>query len=663
MSMRLSNVLVIAIRSLIIAVLFAPLIVTEKTLFPYVVGKSLYIHTLVEVTFALWVVLALQDDRYGLPRSWLVAIFFLYLIACFISAMQGVSFQRSFWGDVRRMGGVWDLSHWFLFLVVAASMWRTSRHWRWFLNANLTVSLVMGVLGIFQNYGIPLLWYLKQTGRVDATLGNADYVGAYTLVNALVAFAFLAASFARPAEPAEAEVVRRGPRRTVHTTQDDYVWLWRSFWILTILVNLWVLTLSGTRGALAGLVAALFFAGAAYAVLGRRKRLRIVSASLSGALLAGLLLVPLAHSAGLMKPLVKANPLIGRLDETLSGGISQAYESRRVIVEAGLSAFPSRPVFGWGPENFAVAYDRYGSGYFGEQIADQAHSKPVEELTTKGLVGLSLYLSIIGYSMWAIYRKLKRDPQEELLTLLLGTAFVGYVAQNVFLFDTPATFLQFAVLLAWVAANEYAPPVQPAQPLVQTGQTRRERRAAESAAAQERQQGKAQGAAWTGALRSPAVATTLSVIAVATALFTVYWVNIRAYQLASGFPVQGQTLDGYYQDAKASFAKFPPLATLPRVFLMDTLAANWISGKGSLKLLAQMESEGQKAIAAEPQNARNYISLANLLITAAPQNAALLKDSRRILDTAKTLAPNLPNLTDAMQKQADMEKRLGVAQQ
>ncbi len=661
MSIRFEQVLVVTIRSLIIAVLLAPIIVTEKTLFPYVVGKSLYIHTLVEVTFALWVVLALRDERYGLPRTWLIAIFFLYVVACFISAVIGVSFQRSFWGDVRRMGGVWDMSHWFLFLVVVASMWRTSRHWRWLLNANLTISLVLGVLGIFQNYGIPLLWYLKQTGRVDATLGNADYVGAYTLVNALVAFAFLAHSFAPSTEPAEAEVVRRGPRRTVRRTQDDFAWLWRSFWVLTILVNLWVLTLSGTRGALAGLVVALFFAGVAYAVLGKRKRLRIVTASLSGAMLASILLVPLAHSAGLMKPLANANPLLRRVDETLAGGISQAYESRRVIVEAGLAAFPSRPVFGWGPENFAVAYDRHGSGYFGEQIADQAHSKPVEELTTKGLVGLSLYLIMIGYSLWAIYRKLRRDPQEELLTLLLGTAFVGYVAQNVFLFDTPATFLQFALLLGWVAANEYAPAVQPAQPPANGSLTRRERRAAESAAL-ERQQGQAQGPAWTEAFRSPIMATTLSVLAVGTALFTIYWINIRSYQLASGFPVQGDTLDGYYQDAKASFAKFPPLATLPRVFLMDTVAANWVSGKGSLQLLAQVQTEGQKAIAAEPQNARNYISLANLMITAAPQNTAILKDSRKLLDAAKAFAPNLPNYADAMQKQVDMEQRLGVSQ-
>ncbi len=664
MSLRLDNVLAIAIRAVIIVTLLAPLVVTEKTLFPYVVGKALWIRSLIEIAFALWVVLALRNERYGLPRSWLISLFILYILVCLISAILGASFQRSFWGDVRRMGGVFDLAHWFLFLVVVASMWRTSRDWRWLLNVNLGLSLLLGVLGIFQNFGVSLLWYLKQTGRVDATLGNADYVGAYTLVNALVALAFLIHSFApKPLSLPDVEPGRRQTRRAPRRTQDEWVWVWRGFWAATISVNLFVLTLSGTRGAAAGLVAALFVGGVAYGVFGTRKRLRIATAAASVLALAAVLLLPVAHDAGLMKPLASANPLFRRLDETFAGGIAQAYETRRVIVEAGLAAFPdslNSRIFGWGPENFAVAYDRYGTGYFGEQIADQAHSKPVEELTTKGIVGLALYLAMIGYSLWVIYRKLKREPQEEFLTLGLGVAFVGYVAQNLFLFDTPGTFLQFALLLAWVATNEYPAQAQAAQLEAQTAATRRERRAA-LAAAQDRQEAQARQATLGKALRTPSVAATISVVVVALAALSLYFTVFRAYSMAASFPVQGQTLDGYYKDAKASFAQFPPLATLPRVFLLDTLAANWQAGKGSLDLLNQVVAEGEIAIDSEPKNARIYISLANLVQAAAPQNTELLKESRKLVDKARELGPNLPSLTEAERRQAEMERQFGAS--
>ena len=52
---------------------------------------------------------------------------------------------------------------------------------------------------------------------------------------------------------------------------------------------------------------------------------------------------------------------------------------------------------GWGPENFTIAYDRHLTPEIAAQSTssfDQAHNKIVEELTTKGIVGLVFYLSI-----------------------------------------------------------------------------------------------------------------------------------------------------------------------------------------------------------------------------------------------------------------------------
>ena len=89
--------------------LLLPLVVTPSTLFPFVVGKATYFRGLVEILFALWVLVAVASPRYRLGRSWILSIFAIYVLVNLAAALMGVSFQRSFCGDYRRMGGVCDL--------------------------------------------------------------------------------------------------------------------------------------------------------------------------------------------------------------------------------------------------------------------------------------------------------------------------------------------------------------------------------------------------------------------------------------------------------------------------------------------------------------------------------------------------------------------------
>ena len=110
--------------------LLLPLVVTPSTLFPFVVGKATYFRGMVEILFALWVLVAVASPRYRLGRSWILSIFAIYVLVNLAAALMGVSFQRSFWGDYRRMGGVFDLVHWFMLLLILTAMVRNTIHWR-----------------------------------------------------------------------------------------------------------------------------------------------------------------------------------------------------------------------------------------------------------------------------------------------------------------------------------------------------------------------------------------------------------------------------------------------------------------------------------------------------------------------------------------------------
>ena len=688
MTFRFQDLLRTGIWVGVLLILLTPLVVTKSTLFPYVVGKAIYFRSLVEIIFGMWIILALAEPRYRLTRSWIVWLFAVYVVASLASAMAGVSFQRSFWGDYRRMGGVFDLAHWLLFLVVVVSVWRNTVHWRWLLNANLGVALGISILGLAQHFNIrvfdALFWYFKPESRLDITFGNATYVAAYTLVNSLVALGFLAQSFVvRPKrEEAPQERRQRARQRAQVQDKDDYLIVRRVFWGVTSLLGLWVLTLSGTRGAVLGLAAGLLAAGVAYILWGARQRIKIGVAVAIGAAVLLAVTLPLVHNTGLFQALARSNVLIQRLDSTLTLGSKDAsVSSRFTVAQTGLKAFAQKPILGWGPENFAVAFDRNASTLvtpIGVQIADQAHNKPIEELTSKGIIGFVLYALIMGRLLWVLVGVVRKGPQEQPLALFILAAAVGYIVQDLFLFDTHSIFLSFALLMAWAAGREYpqsqvteavrpetvgsgVAPGDPYRFLPEAPSRRRGRKgqAPKESGPQGRASDSMGRSLWGMDAESRPVLVGIVAVTVAFwVAFLLFWVNYRPYHAAQLFPVQGSSVREFLANAQTSFRTFPPLATLGRQFLVDTLAENWslTPQSDAPTVLEQMGEEGNTALRSEPQNPRIHLGLAKLYQAAAVSNRALLGPAQQLIGQARQLAPGLPGLEEAAIMQQALEE-------
>ena len=688
MTIRVDSALLFGIRLGIFLLLLMPLVVTPSTLFPYVVGKSIYARSLIEVIFAGWLILVMRDPSYRTPRSWVLWLFGIFLFASLISAMVGVSFQRSFWGDFRRMGGVFDLAHWFAFAVVLVSVLKDGKQWRWLLNANLGVSLLVALLGLAQYYDVrvfePIFWYLQPTGpRVDVTFGNATYVGAYMLVNVLVALAFLAHTYELVPQPLRRQA-RRSRRRTQRQGLRVSLLLWRAFWIITAVLGLWVLTLSGTRGAVVGLVVGLLIAGVAYVVWGRWRRLKLVAGALTATLLLLFLVAPAAQDTAPFQDLARSNVLARRLDTALSRGIGASYESRLVIARTGLEAFIHAPVLGWGPENFAVASDRYfdASDFpMATQLADQAHNKPIEVLAATGMVGFAAYALLLGRMIWVLARTARRESAEQLFALFMGTAVVAYLVQDLFLFDTPATFLQFILLLGWVAWSEGFRGGAPADSMTESrpgssdpAQSIAAGRGGSSSSRHPKRGARQQwdvgsGISWLrtwmqdGALRQRTLVNAAIVLVIMLVGGSLYFLNYLPYRAAQIYPLQGTSLEQFLAQAQRSFQTFPPLATLGRQVLFDTLSEHWEDRNESAEslLLDQLQLEGEAALKSEPQNARLYLGLARVYQRAGTSQEAYLPVAKSYVGNAQRLAPSLLESTKVFIAQEVAEGKYGEA--
>ncbi|MCI0440785.1 MAG: O-antigen ligase family protein [Chloroflexi bacterium] len=635
--------LLLTIKVWVFLLLLTPLVVANGTLFPFIVGKALYSRVIIEIIFGMWVILAFRHPAYRPPKSWILAAFGVYLGASLLAGVTGVSLQRSVWSNYARMQGVFDLAHWLALALVLASILRSRRDWRLLLNANLGVSLAVALLGGAQYLdirSIPFFEFLRASPRLDITLGNSTFVGGYMLVNALIGLAFLGQSLLeRPAS-------WRPP-----------LVLWRLFWGATAGLALWMLVLSGTRGALVGLVVGLVAAAAAYAVWGRARRIRIAAAGATGLLLALVVTLALVRETAAFERVAASNVMLSRI---ASIGLEEGSIVNRLACQsAGIRGFADRPLLGWGPENFDAAFGRHFDGDARVTgVCDQAHNKLIEELATRGIVGFASYAALWALLLWAIARRLRRQGAgEQLFTLLIGAALVGYFAQNLFLFDTPATMLQLALLVSFAAGLEIAEskglsrnagrlPVLAA--FAPVGLVRLAR---------------------SGILHQRWLAACAAVGVLSLVSLSVYFLNYRPYHAARTMvqviapAITWEQRIGYFEEAMESF---DPLANYVRQMFFSTVADNWelFAEREATMALAIADEQAPRALAAEPHGWLIHAALARMyqkastptlwgFSTANPDE--YLARARLHADAARELAPKTRASSQALALQQALE--------
>ena len=686
----MERALVTTTRVLIGLVLLTPLVVMSdplpRTFFPFVVGKALYARTMIELALLAWALLAIRSPAYRLPRSRLAGLVGLYLLAMVLATVVSVSPQRSLWSNYERMMGLFDTAHWLLLIVLMAAMFRSWAQWRVLLNVNLAVGTTMALLGLSERFAFgpvvdtfPFLAGPQGAAseRLGITLGNPTYVGAYFLVNSIIAVGMLGYSYLRPRDSSAPRAVGRRRRQSRGAAADSVVStevLLRIFWALAAVLGLTMILLSGTRGALFGLTAAVACFAVSYMLWGR---LPVIKYACAGVAVLGLVLaggLTLGRDTQVVQSLAERNVMVDRV--TRIGLNDASIRGRLDSTRLGLRGTAARPLTGWGPENFTVAYDRYLTPEIVGNAAasfDQAHNKLVEELTTKGAIGFLAYMAIWVYGAFVLVRRARAQPtHEQLFTLVVGAALAGYFAQNLFLFDTPGTIVQFILLVAFVTYldSPHGPPTaQPASaPEEQPGPTGRlaslpgyaywrllladeddgemERAPPAAPTRQTRQRRQRQPA---DEDVSNGYLVTACVLAVVTVAF-IFLTSVRPYVAAQAASAALQP-DVAWRDKiellDDAFDAFPPLANHPILF--QHRFGTLLSNLGDLRegeivpALTSAQQVGDAALERNPREWRIMLIYAQLHQRVSPAlpspDPALIRRARQLVDSALQHAP------------------------
>ena len=401
-------------------VLWTPFYVSEAMFFPFITGKNFFFRIVVEIVFALWLVLAMADKQYRPKKSPVLYAVSATLFVLILSTIFGVNPYRSFWSNYERMEGLISHLHLFAYFLVSSSIFITKKEWRRFFYAIAVSGAAMAIYGYLQAFGKVAI-SIQSGPRADGTFGNASYMAIFMIFAAFIA-AYLYFS-------------------------ENKKWL-KNIFAALVIFEIPVVFLTATRGAILGLVGGVILLVLLLVFLAKDRRAKIASLCVIG----GVIILASVFLLVQNKDFITQNPVFSRFSNLSLQ--DRTVQSRFTIWSMSFEGFKERPILGWGLENYNQVFNKYyqPSLWPQESWFDRSHNIIFDWLIHGGALGLLAYLSIFASAIYALWRGYIKDKNNEnLMTAAVFTSlFAAYIFHNFFVFDNLLSYIMFFSVLSFI---------------------------------------------------------------------------------------------------------------------------------------------------------------------------------------------------------------------
>ncbi len=430
-------------RFCLIASLAAVLLVNKSFFFPFITGKQVFFRFWVELALAFFIfhlIRALLAKHQSHARETLKAIsrhlkhpivicLAILGIALIISAVFSPTPSMAFWSNYERGDGTFQILHYILFAILLKLLFVDDKKWHQLLAANIIISIPVCFYAFGQMFSSPnSTTFVAAGSRVSGTLGNPSYLAAYLIFNLAFITYFLLKS------------------------KDSFV---RLGLIMLGAVQIFLMIKAQTLGAALGVFVGLVVFAVHLTFTTDNKKIYKAGLAVGGFVLGLSLLFIGTRQFSFWQHI----PLFNRITD-----ISKAYENiqpRLWTWSSAVSGVADRPLTGWGPENFAIPFDRhYDPLHYGqESFFDRTHNVFLQYLIDGGVLAFIPWLLLFYF----YYRGLRKREASIWKSVLIALP-VMYLVQGFFLFDVLAIYLPFFVLLLFAINTNPPPDDRPALP-------------------------------------------------------------------------------------------------------------------------------------------------------------------------------------------------------
>ncbi|MBU2579495.1 O-antigen ligase family protein [Patescibacteria group bacterium] len=411
----------------LVGICFIPLIVKSNYFFPYIVPKTLAFKVIVEMIFLAFLGLAVLKKEYRPKLNLALILFSLYIATVFASSFLGSNFYLSFWSNNERSEGLVLLLHLFLFLLVLSGFFRKTKDWLIIFEASFLSGILVSLFALGQYLDVS--WIMGSAGgaRLASTLGNAGYVAGYLNFNiffGLILF-FL--------------------RKNICL---------RSYYVLGILLQIFIVLNTLTRGGIMALGLSLFAFTVYLAFVRFRKNILIRNSAIL-ILLLGIIFTSCAFLFKKADWVVNSDVL--RRATSISFTDTTA-ENRLMTWQAAYWGFKEKPFLGYGYENFYQVFDKYFNPKIYRKAGsvvwfDRGHNIIADRLVTGGLIGLILYLSLLFIPLIYVWRYFYQSKISDrfIVPLIFSLIMIAYFIQNFFIFEALVTYIPLFITIAFLS--------------------------------------------------------------------------------------------------------------------------------------------------------------------------------------------------------------------
>lgn len=435
------SALISGVKYLLFLFALTPLLVSDSLyFFPFVFPKLLFYRTVVEaalVLFLLQLVLDFYKSRTLPTFRYLRNPVFLFVALFFLSAAVSTVFApnafRAFFGNVERGEGLYGVLHYFVFLILSLFVFRKN-DWFTFFKLLLGVSLISSFYAWLQYATIDEFPFAFPPsgkpfeGQPGSFHGNPAFLASY-LILSLGAAALVFWNSAKKS-------------------------FWRYASGLIGLFSIATIFITAIRGAVLGLAVGLAFALALVIFNENRKARKLLFLNTGVIMLLALIAFGLVFWSTKEAPFWLKVPGLNRI--TALSFDNPSVVTRLIGAEISWNAFLEKPVFGWGMENYNVAYNKHfdpSYSFYAEDWFDRAHNRLADIAVMQGVFGLIAYLGLFVAMFVFIFKKRKTDELFARAAPALGAVVVAHFVNNLFLFDQITSYVPFFAILGFLIAS------------------------------------------------------------------------------------------------------------------------------------------------------------------------------------------------------------------
>jgi O-antigen ligase/cytochrome c-type biogenesis protein CcmH/NrfG len=399
------------------AAAFAPMVYTENLLFPFITTKAFFFRFFTILAVPVILYLSLVASKKVSLKNPIVYLIAGYLVVAVISGLFGAYPTKSWWSNYERMTGVFYLFTLFIYLYgliligkLAPKLFKKLLYW------HLIVALIATLYGFYVGLGGTGFFPDPSGARLSSMFGNPIFFASYLIVPTTFSLFFFLES---------------------ETRKQKLIFIGLA--VLFMIATLY----TGTRGALVGWIIGAV-TGLFYVSLTSHVK-KIKQYALYG-LIAGVVGIVALFLIGRAMPQGSSLKRVTNLFDSNSS-------SRLIQWQTALQGFKDNPILGIGPENYNVIANYYyipKQYLFDRSWFDKPHNYWLEVLTTTGILGFALYLSLYVYSLIIVRRAVKYDLITSIQGGVLFAGIVAYQVQNLFVFDTISASMSIFCLLAFI---------------------------------------------------------------------------------------------------------------------------------------------------------------------------------------------------------------------